>query len=143
VWTWPFPVERDEIRRRVPVNVRERFDDPPVSTVLAQSCERPAYLGKSDVFDGAIAAFAVAYADQNERDYDAMLDAIRSGRIRASADASGEQEPKREEHDHRVADEPGDQRRAGQEAAGRDERQLPRGRCRERAEDEHRLRRRP
>jgi predicted alpha/beta hydrolase len=40
-----------------------------------------AYLGKSDSFDEAIADFSVAYADQNERDYDAMLKAADEGRI--------------------------------------------------------------
>jgi uncharacterized protein (DUF2252 family) len=39
------------------------------------------YLGKSDTFDRAMADFAVSYADQNERDYQAMLDAADSGRI--------------------------------------------------------------
>jgi uncharacterized protein (DUF2252 family) len=42
-----------------------------------------AYLGGSDVFDRAIAEFAVAYADQNERDHQALVDAIASGRITA------------------------------------------------------------
>jgi hypothetical protein len=41
------------------------------------------YLGNSDVFDKAIAAFAVAYADQNERDYQALKDAAAAGRITA------------------------------------------------------------
>src|SRR6516162_6443571 len=41
------------------------------------------YLGNSDVFDKAIAAFAVAYADQNERDYQALKDAAATGRITA------------------------------------------------------------
>ncbi|MGA8464587.1 MAG: DUF2252 domain-containing protein [Trebonia sp.] len=40
-----------------------------------------AYLGGSDVFDQAIAQFAVAYADQNERDHDAVLEAVKAGRI--------------------------------------------------------------
>jgi uncharacterized protein DUF2252 len=39
------------------------------------------YLGKSDSFDEAIEKFAVAYADQTERDYAALLKAIRAGRI--------------------------------------------------------------
>jgi len=39
------------------------------------------YLGGSDVFDKAIAQFAVAYADQNERDYQALHDAAGTGRI--------------------------------------------------------------
>jgi uncharacterized protein (DUF2252 family) len=41
------------------------------------------YLGKSDVFDNAIADFAETYADQNERDYQALADAVSSGRIKA------------------------------------------------------------
>jgi predicted alpha/beta hydrolase len=40
-----------------------------------------AYLGKSDAFERAIAEFAEAYADQNDRDYDALKDAAASGRI--------------------------------------------------------------
>ncbi len=40
-----------------------------------------AYLGGSDVFDQAITQFADAYADQNERDHDAVLQAVKSGRI--------------------------------------------------------------
>jgi uncharacterized protein (DUF2252 family) len=42
-----------------------------------------AYMGKSDAFDQAVAAFSVTYADQNERDYDAMQGAIEQGRITA------------------------------------------------------------
>jgi uncharacterized protein (DUF2252 family) len=42
-----------------------------------------AYLGNSDVFDRAIAKFATAYADQNERDHQALVDAVKSGRITA------------------------------------------------------------
>jgi hypothetical protein len=43
-----------------------------------------AYMGSADVFDRAIAAFAEAYAEQNERDYTALLEAIRSGRVKAT-----------------------------------------------------------
>ncbi len=43
------------------------------------------YLGKSDIFDRAIATFASAYADQNERDYEALKAAAASGRIVAEA----------------------------------------------------------
>ena len=42
-----------------------------------------AYLGGSDVFDQAITEFAAAYADQNERDHQALVDAVASGRITA------------------------------------------------------------
>ena len=41
------------------------------------------YLGTGDVFDKAIAEFAVAYADQNESDYKAFKAAIDSGKISA------------------------------------------------------------
>jgi uncharacterized protein (DUF2252 family) len=43
-----------------------------------------AYLGAGSVFDNAIAAFAEVYADQNERDYQALQLAVRSGRIKAA-----------------------------------------------------------
>jgi uncharacterized protein (DUF2252 family) len=46
-----------------------------------------AYLGKSERFDHAIADFAVAYADQNEQDHEALCAAVQSGRIVADADA--------------------------------------------------------
>lgn len=39
------------------------------------------YLGKSDVFDKAIAAFGKAYADQAEQDHAVFKNAIRQGRI--------------------------------------------------------------
>ncbi|WP_406187122.1 DUF2252 domain-containing protein [Streptomyces sp. NBC_01006] len=42
-----------------------------------------AYLGRSDVFDRALVTFAEAYADQNERDHQALVDAIRAGRLPA------------------------------------------------------------
>jgi uncharacterized protein (DUF2252 family) len=41
------------------------------------------YLGSSDAFDRALATFAEAYADQNERDYQALQDAVASGRVQA------------------------------------------------------------
>jgi uncharacterized protein (DUF2252 family) len=42
-----------------------------------------AYLGGSAAFDVAVREFAQSYADQNERDHQALLDAITSGRIAA------------------------------------------------------------
>ena len=44
------------------------------------------YLGGSDVFDRAIIDFAAAYADQNERDHQALVDAVAAGRITAERD---------------------------------------------------------
>jgi uncharacterized protein (DUF2252 family) len=40
-----------------------------------------AYLGSGDSFDQAIVAFAQAYAEQNQRDYQALTAAVKSGRI--------------------------------------------------------------
>jgi len=42
-----------------------------------------AYLGTSDLTLKALAEFAVAYADQNDRDYQALIAAVKSGRIKA------------------------------------------------------------
>jgi uncharacterized protein (DUF2252 family) len=41
------------------------------------------YLGKSDTFDLALAKFAIAYADQTERDHATLVKAIRAGRLNA------------------------------------------------------------
>src|SRR5215216_4423187 len=41
------------------------------------------YLGEDDQFDRSIADFSRRYADQNERDYQAFAEAIRSGRLEA------------------------------------------------------------
>ena len=45
------------------------------------------YLGKSDAFDKAIAAFASAYADQSERDHAILKKAVRSGRVEVVMEA--------------------------------------------------------
>jgi uncharacterized protein (DUF2252 family) len=44
------------------------------------------YLGKNAAFDKAIAKFAVAYADQTERDHAALVKAIRAGRLSARSE---------------------------------------------------------
>jgi hypothetical protein len=41
------------------------------------------YMGKTDVFDKAIAAFSVAYADQNESDHAALDRAVKQGKVQA------------------------------------------------------------
>jgi uncharacterized protein (DUF2252 family) len=41
------------------------------------------YIGKNDTFAEAIADFAVAYADQTERDYQSLVEAVKAGRIEA------------------------------------------------------------
>ena len=44
------------------------------------------YLGGGESFDRAMASFAELYADQNERDYDAVRAAVASGRVAAQTD---------------------------------------------------------
>jgi uncharacterized protein (DUF2252 family) len=39
------------------------------------------YLGKSDVFDQAVADFSIAYADQSERDHETLMKAVRAGKL--------------------------------------------------------------
>ncbi|MFF9200361.1 DUF2252 domain-containing protein [Streptomyces sp. NPDC014986] len=45
------------------------------------------YCGKNDELDGAVAAFAVAYADRTEADHADLVTAVRSGRIAAETEA--------------------------------------------------------
>jgi uncharacterized protein (DUF2252 family) len=42
-----------------------------------------AYLGKNESFDQAVAEFAAAYADQNERDYATLVKAVKVKRVKA------------------------------------------------------------
>jgi uncharacterized protein (DUF2252 family) len=70
--------------------------DPPTLALYGRICGRAlaraharsgdriaiaAYLGNSDTFDQAIADFSETYADQNERDYDALVAAEADGRV--------------------------------------------------------------
>ena len=72
--------------------------NPRAMTVYAELCGRAlakaharsgdaiaiaSYLGAGDSFDRALASFAEAYADQNERDYRALQDAVAAGRVAA------------------------------------------------------------
>src|SRR4051794_13727273 len=72
--------------------------NPKAMTVYAELCGRTlakaharsgdavaiaSYLGGGDSFDRALASFAERYADQNERDYRVLKDAVESGRIEA------------------------------------------------------------
>jgi hypothetical protein len=41
------------------------------------------YLGEDDQFDRSVSDFAKRYADQNELDYQAFAEAVRSGRLEA------------------------------------------------------------
>ena len=57
---------------------------PLVEKVWGDRVAIAAYLGSSDTFDRAMAAFSESYADQNERDYRALLAAIADGRVTRS-----------------------------------------------------------
>ena len=59
---------------RVLARAHARSGDPAVLT---------GYMGKSTAFEDAIAEFSVTYAEQNERDHAALLQAILSGRLEA------------------------------------------------------------
>jgi len=50
-------------------------------------CAIAGYLGSGDAFDEAIGDFAVAYADQAERDHSALKAAVRSGKVSAYTEA--------------------------------------------------------
>ena len=41
------------------------------------------YLGKGDAFDEALGDFALAYADQTQKDHAALVEAVNSGRLEA------------------------------------------------------------
>jgi uncharacterized protein (DUF2252 family) len=72
--------------------------DPPAMTAYAGFCGQAlakaharsgdaiaiaSYLGAGESSDRALASFAESYADQNERDYDALQDAVATGRVAA------------------------------------------------------------
>src|SRR4051794_24082036 len=53
-----------------------------------------AYLGKGESFDRPIADLSERYADQHERDYAALADAAKSGRIEAEPTSSDRRQPR-------------------------------------------------
>src|SRR5262245_42489000 len=48
------------------------------------------YMGRSDTFEKAITRFAIAYADQNEKDHAALAKAIRAGKVEAVTETEEE-----------------------------------------------------
>jgi len=46
------------------------------------------YLGKNDMFDSALAKFAVSYADQADRDHATLVKSIRAGQVKAQDTAA-------------------------------------------------------
>jgi hypothetical protein len=83
LWDWKTSADLDTIR---PTGLE--FYGEVCGFLLARAHARSgdriaiaSYLGKGDAFDRALAEFATAYADQNERDYAAMREAAAAGRI--------------------------------------------------------------
>jgi uncharacterized protein (DUF2252 family) len=69
------------------MNVYGRMCGWTLARAHARSGDRVAiasYVGNSDAFDRAIASFSEAYADQNDRDYDALKAAVKADRIKAT-----------------------------------------------------------
>ncbi len=83
LWDWKASVDLDVIRPRG-LQLYAQAAGWMLARAHARSGDRIAiasYLGKSDVFDRAIADFANDYADLNERDYKTVADAAKSGKI--------------------------------------------------------------
>ena len=83
LWDWKTAVDLDSISARGLV-AYARACGWTLARGHARTGDRVAiaeYLGKGDVFDTAVAAFAEAYADVNERDHAALRAAVDSGRL--------------------------------------------------------------
>ncbi|HXZ57641.1 MAG TPA: DUF2252 domain-containing protein [Gaiellaceae bacterium] len=86
LWDWKVSVDLDAVLPRGLVLYAEACGWT-LARAHARSGDRiamGAYLGKGDTFDRAVAEFAASYADVNERDYEALADAVRAGRIQAT-----------------------------------------------------------
>ena len=84
LWDWKTSVDLETILPRG-LELYAQACGWTLSRAHARSGDRiamAAYLGKGDVFDRALADFAVTYADQNERDYASLTEAVRDGRIK-------------------------------------------------------------
>ena len=82
---WKGSIEIDSLRPKG-LAIYARLCGWALARAHARSGDRVAiasYIGKSDAFDHAIAEFAVTYADQNQRDYEALQAAIKQGTIKA------------------------------------------------------------
>ncbi len=85
LWDWKRSAEIERLTPRG-FDVYSRICGWTLARAHARSGDRvaiAAYLGGGDGFDRAIASFAEAYSDQNERDHESLLAAISSGRVEA------------------------------------------------------------
>jgi uncharacterized protein (DUF2252 family) len=80
LWDWKFSADIDSMSPSS-LDVYARLCGWTLARGHARSGDRVAiasYLGSGDTFDKAIAEFAVAYADQNERDYASVAKALKA-----------------------------------------------------------------
>jgi uncharacterized protein (DUF2252 family) len=88
LWDWKTSADLETIRPRT-LLIYARICGWTLARAHARSGDRIAigsYLGSGDRFDRAVAEFATAYADLNERDYEALVEARDSGRIAVDED---------------------------------------------------------
>jgi uncharacterized protein (DUF2252 family) len=88
LWDWKVSADLESMRPSV-MTAYGHLCGWTLARAHARSGDRIAiasYLGSGDAFDRAIAEFAVAYADQNERDVRALTDAVASGALQARSD---------------------------------------------------------
>jgi uncharacterized protein (DUF2252 family) len=86
LWDWKVSVNLETVQPRGLVLYAETCGWT-LARAHARSGDRiamGAYLGKGETFDRAVADFAASYADLNQRDYEALADAVQTGRIQAT-----------------------------------------------------------
>ena len=80
LWDWKVSADLEAITEKL-LSIYAQMCGWTLARAHARSGDRIAiasYLGSSDVFDKSIASFATAYADQNQRDYEAAVAALSS-----------------------------------------------------------------
>jgi uncharacterized protein (DUF2252 family) len=85
LWDWKISANLETMSPRM-MTVYARMCGWTLARAHARSGDRiaiGAYVGRGNAFDQALADFAVAYADQNEQDYQALIEAVKSGRMTA------------------------------------------------------------
>lgn len=87
LWDWKASANLDTMKPEV-LSIYSDICGWTLARAHARSGDRVAiasYLGSGPVFDRSLANFATTYAEQNERDHAALVEAISSGRVAAQA----------------------------------------------------------
>jgi len=85
LWDWKYSVPIEKLDTEL-FSAYARLCGRTLARAHARTGDRvaiAAYLGAGDSFDRAMARVAEAYADTNEGDYRALVEAVRSGRVKA------------------------------------------------------------